>query len=110
MLKELMINYVENLPVNNSGNFKFRMEWMRGQLICYAYLQKGEEGEQCYINWTCDPSKLKNCELGIGKISENVLSFQVGLGKANANIGTIDRLVIYEMCSSGSIAIHGTKT
>jgi len=83
------------------------MNWMRGQMICYAELREDSKMERAKVNWLFNAEQMKNCQVRHGKVDESSLMIEVD--KAHGNIGVIDRLSIVKSCSSGRVSIKATK-
>ena len=90
-----------------NDNIRYSMNWMRGQMICYAELSEDSSEGSLLLRWLFNENLMKNCSLSLRKKEVNTIEYEVS--KEGGSLGIVDRLSITKSCSSGKISIKSLK-
>ncbi len=84
------------------------MEWMKGQMICYAVLNSNAEQANYKVIWTFNAKNLVNCRLGLNKVNEQKIEFVINKNE-RFNIGTVESILLSEPSDCGSVEVEGSR-
>ncbi len=79
------------------ANVSYLMEWMKGQMVCYACINPKGAQANYKVSFTFNPADFANCTVGMGKVSEQRIEFVIDR-KEGFNVGTVDIIQLGEEC------------